>query len=145
MLGGRTAEEIAVGDITTGAENDLVEATRLARRMVTRWGMGSLGLAAFQVDEQQPFLGYELAQGRDYSETTAARVDQDVQRLLEDGHQVASQLLTERHAVLDRLAETLLRDETVDQDALALILGPRPEGALEKVGDADALALAQLS
>jgi len=145
MLGGRTAEEIAVGDITTGAENDLVEATRLARRMVTRWGMGSLGLAAFQADEQQPFLGYELAQGRDYSETTAARVDQDVQRLLEDGHQVATRLLTERRSVLDRLAETLLREETVDQDALAQILGPRPEGAEVTVRDADALALAQLS
>jgi len=145
MLGGRTAEEIAVGDITTGAENDLVEATRLARRMVTRWGMGSLGLAAFQADEQQPFLGYELAQGRDYSETTAARVDQDVQRLLEDGHQVATRLLTERRSVLDRLAETLLREETVDQEALAQILGPRPEGAEVTVRDADALALAQLS
>jgi cell division protease FtsH len=145
MLGGRSAEEIAVGDVTTGAENDLVEATRLARRMVTRWGMGSLGLVAFQVDEQQPFLGYELAQGRDFSESTAARVDQDVQRLLEDGHQVASQLLTERQAVLDRLAETLLREETIDQDALAQFLGPRPEGAEVTVRDADALALAQLS
>lgn len=136
MLGGRTAEEIAVGDVTTGAENDLVEATRLARRMVTRWGMGSLGLAAFQVDEQQPFLGYELAQGRDYSESTAARVDQDVRQLLEDGHQAASQLLTERRAALDRLAETLLHEETVEQDELAQILGPRPQGALEGTGDA---------
>ena len=60
MLGGRTAEEIVFGDVTTGAENDLLEATRLARRMVTRWGMGKLGLVAFRVDEQQPFLGYEL-------------------------------------------------------------------------------------
>jgi cell division protease FtsH len=61
MLGGRTAEEIAIGDITTGAENDLVEATSLARRMVTRWGMGSLGLVAFKSDDHQPFLGYDLA------------------------------------------------------------------------------------
>jgi cell division protease FtsH len=127
MLAGRTSEEIAIGDITTGAENDLVEATRLARRMVTRWGMGSAGLAAFQADEQQPFLGYELAQGRDYSEATAARIDQDVQRLLEDGHQAAGRLLTERRAQLDRLAETLLHEETVEQDELAQILGPRPE------------------
>jgi cell division protease FtsH len=143
MLGGRTAEEIAVGDVTTGAENDLVEATRLARRMVTRWGMGSLGLAAFQVDEQQPFLGYELAQGRDYSESTAARVDQDVQQLLEDGHQVATQLLTEHQVALDRLAETLLHEETVGQDELAQILGPRPEGALETIADAEPTRSAQ--
>jgi cell division protease FtsH len=127
MLAGRTSEEIAIGDITTGAENDLVEATRLARRMVTRWGMGSAGLAAFQADEEQPFLGYELAQGRDYSEATAARIDQDVQRLLEDGHQAARRLLSERRAQLDRLAETLLHEETVEQDVLAQILGPRPE------------------
>jgi cell division protease FtsH len=129
MLGGRTAEEIAIGDVTTGAEKDLVEATRLARRMVTRWAMGSLGLAAFEADEEQPFLGYELARGRDYSESTAARVDQDVQQLLEGGHQAAGRLLTERRAALDRLAETLLREETVEQDELAQILGPRPEWA----------------
>src|SRR5208337_4386100 len=66
MLGGRTAEETIFNEITTGAENDLVEATRLARRMVTRWGMGKLGLVAFKGDEQHPFLGYEMSQGRDY-------------------------------------------------------------------------------
>jgi cell division protease FtsH len=125
MLGGRTAEEIAIGDITTGAEKDLVEATRLARRMVTRWGMGSVGLAAFQADEQQPFLGYELAQGRDYSEDTAARIDQDVQRLLEESHQTASQLLTAEREKLDHVAQALLHEETIERDELAEILGPR--------------------
>ena len=84
MLGGRTAEEIAIGEITTGAENDLVEATRLARRMVTRWGMAKLGPIAFRVDEQQPFLGYELSQRPDYSEATAAEIDGEVRRLLEE-------------------------------------------------------------
>ena len=68
MLGGRVAEALAIGDVTTGAENDLVQATRLARRMIVRWGMGSLGPVAYQADEEQPFLGYALAQGRDYSE-----------------------------------------------------------------------------
>src|SRR5208282_6880017 len=87
MLGGRTAEEIVFNEATTGAENDLVEATRLVRRMVTRWGMGRLGLIAFKADEQQPFLGYEISQGRDYSEATAARIDQEVQRLLEETHE----------------------------------------------------------
>ncbi|HEY7792357.1 MAG TPA: ATP-dependent zinc metalloprotease FtsH, partial [Vicinamibacterales bacterium] len=67
MLGGRIAEEIVLGDITTGAENDLLQATRLVRRMVTRWGMGGLGPAVFETDEEQPFLGYRLAQSRDYS------------------------------------------------------------------------------
>jgi cell division protease FtsH len=127
MLGGRTAEEVAIGDITTGAEKDLVEATRLARRMVTRWGMGHVGLAAFQADEEQPFLGYELAQGRDYSEDTAARIDQDVQRLLEESHQAARTLLSGARELLDRLVDTLLREETIDQEELGRLLGPRPE------------------
>jgi cell division protease FtsH len=127
LLGGRTAEEIAVGEITTGAENDLVQATRLARRMVTRWGMGSLGLIAFQADEEQPFLGYELAQGRDYSEDTAAHIDQDVQRLLEECHQTVHDLLTGGREQLDRLVQALLQEETIDQEGLEQILGPRPE------------------
>jgi len=129
MLGGRTAEEIALGDVTTGAENDLVEATRLARHMVTRWGMGSLGLVAFQAEAEQPFLGYELSQGRDYSEATAARVDQDVQELLEERHEAVRRLLTAQRDPLDRLVQTLLQEETIDHGTLARILGPRPEAA----------------
>ena len=78
MLAGRTAEEIVFGDVTTGAESDLTEATRLAWRMVTLWGMGGNGLVAFQADEAHSFLGYELAQGRDYCDATAARIDQKV-------------------------------------------------------------------
>jgi cell division protease FtsH len=125
MLGGRAAEEIALEDITTGAENDLVEASRLARRMITRWGMGSLGLMALNVDEEQPFLGYELSQGRDYSEETAARIDQDVQQILQERYQVVKDLLIETREQLDQLVQALLHDETIDQDTLVKILGPR--------------------
>jgi cell division protease FtsH len=125
MLGGRSAEELAIGDITTGAENDLVEATRLARRMVTRWGMGDLGLMAIASDEEQPFLGYELAQGHDYSEETGARIDRDIQQLLAERHEVVRNMLTESRDKLDQLVEVLLREETIDQDDLTKILGPR--------------------
>jgi cell division protease FtsH len=125
MLGGRTAEELAIGDITTGAENDLVEATRLARRMVTRWGMGELGLMAIASDEEQPFLGYELTQGHDYSEETGARIDRDIQQLLDERHQMVKQLLTESRDKLDQLVDSLLHEETVDQDELTRILGAR--------------------
>jgi len=125
MLGGRAAEEIALNDITTGAENDLVEATRLARRMITRWGMGSLGLMALSADEEQPFLGYELSQSRDYSEETAARIDQDVQHILQERYQTVKNLLTEARQQLDRLVQALLQDEMVDQDTLLKILGGR--------------------
>jgi cell division protease FtsH len=127
MLGGRTAEEVVLRDVTTGAENDLVEATRLARRMITRWGMGTLGIAAFQVDEEHPFLGYELSQGHNYSEATAARIDQDVQRLLNDCHENVRRLLRGARKQLEQLTEALLQEETLNQKALVGILGPRPE------------------
>ncbi len=135
MLGGRAAEEVALGEVTTGAENDLVEATRLARRMVTRWGMSDLGLVAFQSDETQPFLGYELAHGREYSEATAARIDQQVQHLLEERHEAVRQLVTEAREHLDQVVETLLREESVTQNTLLKILGPRPQPTEERPYD----------
>jgi len=125
MLGGRAAEDTVMGDITTGAENDLVQATRLARRMITRWGMGELGTLAFETDEEHPFLGYELARGRDYSEATAAQIDEEVRQLLAERYQTVCRLLTEARDRLDALAEALLHDETVDHDQLVKILGTR--------------------
>jgi cell division protease FtsH len=130
MLGGRTSEEIVFVDVTTGAENDLLEATRLARRMVTRWGMGKLGLVAFRVDEQQPFLGYELAQRPEFSESTAAEIDAEVRSLLEQTHQQVQRLLTRSRDLLDRLVDALLQEETVSLTRLNQILGPRPQPEL---------------
>ncbi len=130
MLGGRVAEEVAIGDVSTGAESDLVQATRLVRRMLTRWGMGSLGPVAFQVDEEQPFLGYQLSQGRDYSEETAARVDRDLRQVMEERHAAVRRLLTEERDRLDRLAAALLHDETIGHDVLVRVLGPRPAPAI---------------
>jgi cell division protease FtsH len=131
MLGGRSAEEIAFGEVTTGAENDLVEATRLARRMVTRWGMGKLGLVAFKTDEQQPFLGYEISQGRDYSESTAALIDEEVRELLEETHQEVRRCLSGARERLDALVKALLAEETVGAEELRVILGPRPQQQAE--------------
>jgi len=133
MLGGRTAEEIAIGEITTGAESDLVEATRLARRMVTRWGMAKLGPIAFRADEQQPFLGYELSQRPDYSEATAAEIDGEVRRLLEEAHEEVRRRLTDARERLDHLVDALLREETVELDELNRILGPRRQGESRKI------------
>ncbi|MCL4560306.1 MAG: ATP-dependent zinc metalloprotease FtsH [Chloroflexi bacterium] len=125
MLGGRAAEETVLNAITTGAENDLVEATRLARRMVTRWGMGSIGLMVSSTNEEQPFLGYELAQQRDISEETAARIDRDVQRLLNDRYTEVQHLIEENRTKLDKLVEVLLKEETIDQTIIEEILGKR--------------------
>ena len=99
--------------------------------MVTRWGMGSLGPVAFQADEAQPFLGYELSQGRDYGSETADRIDEDVQTLLAERYDFVRQLLSDHRDQLDRLATTLLHEETVDQDDLANIIGPRDGGDKE--------------
>jgi cell division protease FtsH len=133
MMGGRTAEEIAIGEITTGAESDLVEATRLARRMVTRWGMTRLGPIAFKADEQQPFLGYELSQRPDYSEATAAEIDGEVKRLLEEAHEEVRGRIIAARQQLDLLVEALLKEETVDLDELTRILGPRHETEVPRI------------
>ncbi|MGH7736898.1 MAG: ATP-dependent zinc metalloprotease FtsH, partial [Candidatus Tyrphobacter sp.] len=130
LLGGRTAEKIALGDVSTGAENDLVEATNLARRMITRWGMGTTALAAFSSDEKQPFLGYEMSQSREYSEATAARIDREVEHLLDAAHAQVHALLSDRRDVLDALATALLKEETLGNPALRVLLGepamPKP-------------------
>jgi cell division protease FtsH len=118
-----------IGDVTTGAENDLVQATQLARRMITRWGMGALGPVAFSAEEEQPFLGRQISQGRDYSEATAARIDQEVERMLGERQAAVHTLLNEARGRLDALAEALLKDETISGDALARVLGPRPAPA----------------
>jgi cell division protease FtsH len=133
MLGGRTAEEIVIDDVTTGAENDLLQATRLARRMITHWGMSNLGLTAWQTGEVNPFLGYELTQSREYSEATAARVDQEVQRLLNERHEVVHQLLIKSRELLNRLAAALLENEVVEREELLRILGPRPQSLMKEV------------
>ena len=124
MMGGRAAEELAIGEITTGAENDLIQATRLARRMVTRWAMTDFGLMALDLDEQQPFLGYEIAQGRSFSEETAARVDEQVQKLLDERYAYTRGCLEEHRAALDGMVAELMAHETVTQEALEQILGP---------------------
>ncbi len=132
MLGGRSAEEIAIKEITTGAENDLTEATRLARRMVTRWGMGTLGLMSIDSDENQPFLGYELTQGKPYSEETAARIDLDIEKLLDKIHQQVKQTLSEHRQQLDNLVKALLVEETITEERITQILGSQKPEPVEK-------------
>jgi cell division protease FtsH len=137
MLGGRASEELMLGEITTGAEKDLIEATRIARRMTTHWGMGDLGLAAFKEDDQQPFLGYELSQGRDFSEKTASLIDDEVQSILRNRFDTARQILTTNRPRLERLVKKLLKYECVSQKELNRILGPRPEIADQYPASAD--------
>jgi len=126
MMGGRAAEQLAMGEITTGAENDLKKATRLARKMVTRWAMTDFGLMTLNVDEEQPFLGYEISQGREYSETSAARVDEEVQQLLKERYEYTRKCLMERRTALDALVHTLMEHETITQQEMERIVGSPP-------------------
>jgi cell division protease FtsH len=123
MLGGRTSEEIVFEDFTTGAESDIVEATRLARRMVTKWGMGSFGPLSLNGDEEQPFLGYEIAQGRGLSEATQARIDGDVQAIIDEQHKAARTILEAHRDQLDALVGLLMEHETVEVEELRDTLG----------------------
>jgi cell division protease FtsH len=125
LLGGRGGEETAIGEVTSGAEDDLIQATRLARRMVTAWGMSELGLTAYESSGEDRFLGYELGQGRAYSDDTARRIDQAVSALLEGRHVAVRHLLENAHEALDRLASALLEHETLDDLALEQLLGAR--------------------
>jgi cell division protease FtsH len=113
MMGGRVAEELTQDDITTGASNDIERATEMARRMVCDWGMSELGPLAFGGGSEPVFLGRDYTQRTEYSENTAQRIDQEVDRLVRDGHESARKILDENREVLDRLAKILLEYESV--------------------------------
>ena len=123
-LGGRVAEEIALGEVTTGAEQDLRQVTSLVRRMVANWGMNDdVGLLNYGDDERQPFLGYSLSQSRPYSEETASRIDAEVKRIVDEAYQQAHDTLAQHRVELDLMAEELLNEEIVDGDRVLEIAG----------------------
>ena len=122
LLGGRIAEEITIGSITTGAGNDLERATELARRMVCEWGMSeALGPLTFGKKEEQIFLGREIAQHQDYSEDTALRIDQEVKKFVTDNYTRAQNVLLEHKQKLLDMADALLARETLDADQVRRI------------------------
>lgn len=124
LLGGRIAEKIAIGSITTGASNDLERATDLARRMVCEWGMSDvMGPLTFGKKEEQIFLGREIAQHQDYSEDTAQRIDQEVKRIVNDNYARADKILVEQKQKLLEIADALLARETLDGEQVKRILG----------------------
>ncbi|TMG35431.1 MAG: AAA family ATPase [Chloroflexi bacterium] len=125
-LGGRAAEQIALGSITTGAQNDLETATALARRMVVSWGMSDkVGLFSFDDSPQAVFLGRELAGNPHISQRTAGIIDEEVTSFLNEGFDTAERIITANRAKLDALAEGLLREEVLEEDQIARIIGPR--------------------
>jgi len=126
LMGGRTAEEIFLGHITTGAGNDIERATEIARKMVCDWGMSSLGPLAFGKKEEAIFLGREIAQHRDYSEDTAIHIDQEVRRIVTAGYEAARNILENNKDTLERIAQALLEREVLDAVELKLLLENKP-------------------
>jgi cell division protease FtsH len=128
-LGGRSAEELALGDITTGAENDLKQASQLARRMVSEWGMGEqTGPVVYDLSDGSPYLGQQSLEDHErvYSEVTAERLDAEVERLVTQAHQQARNVLIEHRDALDRLAQALLQEEVLEREqVLAIVKGSR--------------------
>ena len=115
LLGGRVAEEIVFKDITTGASNDLERATKLARAMVTQYGMSEkLGPLTFGEKEELVFLGREISEQRNYGEEVARQIDREVRRLIDEAYQTARQILIDNRDKLTEVAERLVREETID-------------------------------
>ena len=115
LLGGRAAEEIVFHDVTTSASNDLERATKLARAMVTQYGMSDkLGPLTFGERNELVFLGRELSEQRNYSEDVARQIDREVRRLIDDAYQTAKRILTTNRDKLSEIAERLVREETID-------------------------------
>ncbi len=125
-LGGRTAEKMQFDEFSAGAENDLKRATALARRMVTRWGMSErLGPVAYGHDEEQPFLGREMAhEHRTFSERTAQVIDEEIAKILHAAADRAQQILVENRDKLEVIAQALLEKEILDTEEIEALIGP---------------------
>jgi cell division protease FtsH len=133
MLGGRAAEEIVYGTRTTGAENDIEQATHLARNMVTRWGMSDeLGMVQL-APRENPFLQAVAGQdgARPFSEQTAQTIDAEVRRIIGESHDQARRLLAEHRSALDALASALLERETLDEEEILKVTGLPAAPALD--------------
>jgi len=126
LMGGRTAEEIFLGHITTGAGNDIERATDIARNMVCEWGMSELGPLAFGKKEEAIFLGREIAQHRDFSEATAVDIDKEVKRIVSLAYDSAKNILKTNRETLERIAQALLEREVLDANEVKMLIEGTP-------------------
>ena len=126
LMGGRIAEENFLGNITTGASNDIEKATELARAMVCEYGMSELGPLTFGKKEEQIFLGREIAQHRDFSEETAIRIDSEVRKIVTEQYERATKIINENRDTMVRLAEALLEHESLDGVQIRRIVAGLP-------------------
>jgi len=141
LAGGRAAEEVVFGDPTTGASNDLEKATQIARQMVVRHGMSDvLGFVRFEQGDE-PFLGRDLTRAKDYADDTAAEIDREVRRVLDQALQDAVEILASNRPALDRMAQALIEQETLDAEAISELFAEVPKWrrgrSLQRVGPPD--------
>ncbi len=139
LMGGRCAEEIFMNRMTTGAGNDIVRATELARKMVCEYGMSELGPLTYGKKEQEVFLGRDIAQSRDYSDDTAQQIDRAVRRLVDEGYNSAYKILDENREIMHAMAAALLERETLDASEIELLIQgkqlPPVKSALAAAGE----------
>ncbi len=122
MMGGRLAEELFLGTMTTGAGNDIEQASELARKMVCEFGMSGLGPMTFGKKEEQIFLGREISQHRDFSEDTAIKIDSEVRRLVDESYNAAKGILENNRPALTGIAAALLEREVLDAHEVQMII-----------------------
>lgn len=142
MLGGRAAEVIALGEISTGARNDLERATKTVRRMITEYGMSDeLGYMTFgHGHEEQVFLGRDISRDKNYSEEIAAAIDREIKRMMDEAFARAKQIIVEHRELLDKIANALLEKETIEGEAFVELIGEKPKqdnGETEEVKKAE--------
>ncbi|HQA64125.1 MAG TPA: cell division protein FtsH, partial [bacterium] len=126
LLAGRITEKKVFDEVTTGAQSDLREATKLAKRLITEYGMSDkLGLRTFGEREELVFLGRELHEQRDYSEKTAQDIDEEIYRLTSDAAKTAEKIITEHKIDLDKIAQELLIKETIEAEEFEKLLGKK--------------------
>ena len=132
LLGGRTAEELIYGEITTGASNDMVQATKIARAMVTEWGMSKLGPITYEENSGYQYLGRDYSTGKNFSDKVAHEIDEEIRTIIEDCHKRAAQVLTENMDKLKAIAHYLLLVETIEKPDIEEIMAT---GKLKRVDD----------
>ena len=135
FMGGRVAEEIFCDDITTGASNDLERASKMARAIVTQYGMSPLGTQVFGQPNHEVFLGRDYGNTQDYSEETARRIDEEVAKIMKEAHDRAHDILTARADQMDLMASVLLERETVEGEACEALLDNKWDEYLAREGD----------
>ena len=123
LMGGMCAERLIFGEMTTGASNDLEKASHLARKIVKEWGMSGLGPVSFGDKEEMVFLGREISEQRNYSESVAEKIDKEIETLLRSAEKRATEIVSKRKEMLTKIAKTLVEKETIEREEFAKIIG----------------------